>query len=599
MILRQWSGPLREQQTLDCGPSRSRRIAAALMGLTCGVLAISPQLSCRQTEPEYSLPDPLTSSELQGDAKLQQALNFLNRLDEFDQATAQAEILKNLQEWISQQQLDPAWTPDPLSQRLPKTYLPMVTRDRLGQTQLEPYDAIALQEATWMRDVARSIDQQNEPSPQVAALLTQIGDDVAAEYARDLSRAVRLFDWTVRNLQLDEDVLAGERGRLNSDVLLFAWESLLFGRGTLNEKSRVFLLLCRQAGLPVVVLAIEPATESGDEPTTWLPAVLLGDQLYLFDMRLGVPVPGPDGRGVATLAQVLDSPELLDPLSLPDEAYPIARDDLARVVALIDATPPELSHRMQRLERALVGQQKLVLTISPTRIKTALADCEGIERVGLWTMPYDSFILRGRLQENQLGLVSLAHEHSLFDRRTPLAPARILHLRGQYDNHEDDVGARALYLDCRASEQQIRSVAELPLRTSEGEQQAPPTAEQQAAHQRQLASIQAMMHRTKENASYWLGLMAYDRGEYGVSIDWLEVRLLQISPETVWKAGAIYNLGRAYEARGRADGQIADLKRALELYSSSTLSPNHAACQWRAQQLAKEVNDEPQSLPNH
>ena len=102
----------------------------------------------------------------------------------------------------------------------------------------------------------------------------------------------------------------GDTYRLNSDVILYAWESLLFGRGTFAEKSRVFLLLCRQLNLPVVMLAID-RSDRGAAPSVWLPALLLGDELYLFDMRLGVPVPGPDGRGVATLSQVLSDPHVL------------------------------------------------------------------------------------------------------------------------------------------------------------------------------------------------------------------------------------------------------------------------------------------------
>jgi tetratricopeptide (TPR) repeat protein len=262
---------------------------------------------------------------------------------------------------------------------------------------------------------------------------------------------------------------------------------------------------------------------------------------------------------------------------------------LSRVVALIDATPPELSLRMQHLENALVGQQKLVLTTSPSRIVMALGDNDRIQHVGIWTMPYEGFIVRNRLQQNQQGFARLALEHSLFDgRQTPLFRARLLHLRGQYEDREDRPGARSLYLDCRPTEQQIRAVADIPLRTAEGEPAAAATAEQKELHRRRLEAVQVMMSRTKENATYWLGLMALDRGQYDVSIDFLE-RLLKISPNTPWQPGARYNLARAFEARGRASGQTADLNRAHEIYSSQTLTPTAAACQLRAKRLSAEL----------
>ncbi len=308
-------------------------------------------------------------------------------------------------------------------------------------------------------------------------------------------------------------------------------------------------------------------------------------------MRLGLPVPGPGNRGVATLAQVLTDPQRLETLELfPDELYPVKADDLSNVVALIDATPPELSQRMAVLEQSLVGDQKLVLTTSPSTLTDALAKVEGIQGVGIWTLPYDGFVVRNRLQQDDMAVVSLALEHGLFDRQTPLAAARIMHFRGQYDSNDDRLGASALYLECCAAERQILSVADTPFRNpAAGQTDATPTSEQLAAHQRRLANVQYLMRRTKENASYWLGLMNFDRAEYGVSIDFLEKRLLQIAPDTQWKPGAIYNLGRAYEARGRATDSRADLEHAQQVYKSLQNDPMVAACHLRARSLQQEL----------
>ena len=52
----------------------------------------------------------------------------------------------------------------------------------------------------------------------------------------------------------------------------------------------------------------------------WLCAALVGGQTYLFDARVGLPVPGPDGQGVATLNQALADPAILERMDLPGQS---------------------------------------------------------------------------------------------------------------------------------------------------------------------------------------------------------------------------------------------------------------------------------------
>ena len=48
----------------------------------------------------------------------------------------------------------------------------------------------------------------------------------------------------------------------------------------------------------------------------WLAALFANGQLYLFDTQLGLAIPGPDGKGVATLAQSLKDDALLRKMDL-------------------------------------------------------------------------------------------------------------------------------------------------------------------------------------------------------------------------------------------------------------------------------------------
>ena len=49
----------------------------------------------------------------------------------------------------------------------------------------------------------------------------------------------------------------------------------------------------------------------------WLCAALIDGQAYLFDARLGLAIPGPDGQGVATLNQALADPAILERMNFP------------------------------------------------------------------------------------------------------------------------------------------------------------------------------------------------------------------------------------------------------------------------------------------
>ena len=81
----------------------------------------------------------------------------------------------------------------------------------------------------------------------------------------------------------------------------------------------------------------------------------------------------------------------------------------------------------------------------------------------------------------------------------------------------------------------------------------------------------------KADASYWLGLLSYDVGNYEVAADWLLTRTLKATPDGPWTAGARYNLARAYEALG-------EVAQAIELLQGDD-SPQRHGNLLRARQL--------------
>ena len=128
------------------------------------------------------------------------------------------QVVERLNQWVRTQPPPADWKPDPMIGRLAQA----VTRSAAGQgsrpMEFSPFDGFGLQEAAWLRDVG----------------LWAKGDG-----QDDLDRAQSLFDWTVRNIQLEPD-------RPNR-IPQFPRETLLFGRGTAVERAWVFILLLRNS----------------------------------------------------------------------------------------------------------------------------------------------------------------------------------------------------------------------------------------------------------------------------------------------------------------------------------------------------------------
>ncbi len=489
-----------------CLGAVARPTSIASFVFRCAVLVLL--IGCGTSEPLEMATEPINLVDQQRRSDLRQGLDFLHRLDEFNATQAQDKIRYHLQQWMKKQRPHSEWIADPLARRLPQRFQPLISEERLARLELESYDVQMLQEAVWLRDIARSVVRRQTIAPDVQRWIDATASTVDAERRSDLAHALLLFDWVVRNLQLEKIQPDGKQ-RFDSDLILQAWESLLMGRGTLEEKSRVFLLLARQMGLAVTMLGID-TPDAAEAPRPWLPAVLLGDQLFLLEMRLGLPIEGPDEHTVATLDQVLDQPELLQRMSL-DGNYAVGSDDLRSLVAMLDATPGYLSQRMRVLETALLGDQKMVLTTAPSTLSTTLRRCRGISRVQIWPMPYEAFEQRATLTSQSPRIQGLAREHTLFDRRTPLMRARQMHFRGQFAPEDERPGARALYLECRTPEAQIQQIVQA-LRERTGDAAA--GTEEDARNQ--AGTFEFLMTRTKQNASYWLGLLAFEEGQYQV-----------------------------------------------------------------------------------
>ena len=332
-----------------------------------------------------------------------------------------ARTLFYLNQWLNRGQgIDRGdWKPDKLIEGLPRSLQKtpgLVAIDRLefmergpAPGDQQPADLTFLQQALWHYDIASRVRREPPPAA-LAAWLKEIEKTVGLSESEQLAAAERLFDWTVRNVQLDPlpppargvEATAGEsvvpippaaQGDVGPGYAHTPYDLLVQGHGDAHERGRCFIQLCRQAGIDTVMLArIDEKVSTTPQP--WLPAVLVGKQLYLFDAELGLFVPGPDGKGIATLAQAVAEPAVLAQLDLPGgPAYPLTPEKLKNIVALIDAEPEALSLRMLLLQKEMPSKQHLILSVHPSQLKSRLLrDCPEVKDVRLWHVPLEAIL---------------------------------------------------------------------------------------------------------------------------------------------------------------------------------------------------------------
>jgi hypothetical protein len=507
---------------------------------------------------------------------LQSAVNLFNSQEQFtDENKLDEQIVERLNQWRHANQsgdAKAAATPETLLETLPAELQKLRVLRLLDDPQYtqKGYDGPFIREAILLRDIKNHI----QPSK-----LT------------DLSVAEALFDWTVRNIQLQ----AQPGADATPDELWLAnhlpYDVVFFGRGTPLQRAWVFMLLARQAGLDVVLLAL-PDARNPDQPRPWVAALYSEGELYLFDFTYGLPIPGPGGKGIATLAQAAADDSILRQMDIPDRAYPRKAADLAKVTALIEASPGYLTSRIKELESKLSGNDRVVLSFNPSALVEKLRKVEHVGDVKLWALPYET--LQQRLNVSQPVLQAAQLERFPFtipaepeptskkedeprrqERPIPaLRLGRFLQLRGLYGNTDAERhgvppgkelsemmehGAKYYYLRALPRQERLEELARMQRK---GE-----------VTQESLDVYQAL----RDDAAYWLGIVWLDLGAYKTATQYFGPLTLEASPNGPWSNGARYNLAQAYELLGQND-------EAIKLYEADR-SPQRYGSRLKAERL--------------
>jgi hypothetical protein len=142
------------------------------------------------------------------------------------------------------------------------------------------------------------------------------------------------------------------------------------------ERAFLFLATLQQLGIDGCLVALPGKPGAFD---FWI-GVLADKEIYLFDTRMGMPLPGPDGRGVATLRHVRTASDPFAALHIDDKhRYDVSADQIKQLQLQVSLPLSALAPRMKQLEQ-LLGTNRIRLAIDLTavreRFQNALQDSE-------------------------------------------------------------------------------------------------------------------------------------------------------------------------------------------------------------------------------
>ncbi len=554
--------------------------------------------------------------------ELGQAIKYIESYERFELNEFRDKVNSGLNRWMTTRTPgDDSWELADLALTLPEDIQSQPVFTTLSSERFSGNDANFVQQCYWIDQVEKRIrenypifnheyylqlaldeatadekEQWQESTDLLAEVVAKLNPELKTAPRRQgepsqvatLARAMELFDWTVRNIQLvDEypwptpasigdvslvrdvnvDIWPPEAGAIGPGYVRYPWQTLTYGKGDYLDRAHVFTLLCQAAGIPAAILAIPAEGDSRRPCQEWLAAVKIGDQLYLFDPLLGLPIPGKRPGSIATLAEVVADPGILESLNLtPEESvekqdYRVTAADLQNITALVVAEPESISKRMRLVQRGLTGDARMQLESQPDQLATAFAEVPEVRDVQMWHVPFSTQIFREQVgqalntaqfdQDLSQKLAWLPDNEFYIDNFVMFRTARNMYLRGIFETDRNSRLRSALsyyfmfmYTDDEISQIENDTLLQVSLGIRRG------AGQDFRSWQQQLAYLKSNMAKIRADAGFFLSLAHYENANPQPALNWL-IRLPELDDDARWEPWRSYQEARAYEATGK------------------------------------------------
>jgi hypothetical protein len=192
-------------------------------------------------------------------------------------------------------------------------------------------------------------------------LLRDAAQALDVENLSPLERAQVAFDWMCRQIWREEEqpALPGQE----REGLVPTSYVLRRAHGNDIDRSAAFLEMMHQLGQEGCLVCAPSTDRKAMRP--WLVGVLSEGDIYLFDIRLGVPLPGKEGRP-ATLNDIVTHPQTLSVFDAgPNRRYDVEATDVKGAVLLLAPPLSAMAGRMAMLEGLWGATGGVRLAIDP------------------------------------------------------------------------------------------------------------------------------------------------------------------------------------------------------------------------------------------
>ncbi len=537
---------------------------AAMLPLALGIL-VAGGCQRKQRDRSDAISQALSEAKTKTD-DLRKAMRHLAMMTPGNSQNISKELRLELNTWLSTiDTSQPNYSTPQLLSSFPASELAAVGCESPKEMQFGYWDADYLYECRRMQQLSQWIVDFPIRDNLLEPIIDKKCQALDPQAALQLREAYQLFDWTIRNVTLVgepsssvEQMTRDARFPLSDSGVGYGylpWQSLLFSRGDFVERGRVFNALARQRNIVSFWISVGAGPEAAGN--LFAVGVLIADQIYLFEPKLGLPILEPDRMELASLTEVQENPRILRRLDLAGQFdYAFESKDIQSIQFLLDLPPCAASLRMQLLEQSLIGDERMVVYSNVDAMRTRLLEVFPKASVSMWWTPlmaqHQAASIQQRLLDTTPFSLNYMALHGVWLLKTPASEGRLMHLAGEFENTLDRRGALATYMDSRVDDESIRRLAYDPNVQKELGVPRRPEDSREAFEQR-LAQAQVLFARSKVDAAFLLAQLHFDRGNYEAAENWFKKRVVDVASAEQWHAAGWYALARAYQQQGKLD----------------------------------------------